>query len=232
MSAPARTPPYAPPPLGRGHLARVVAVNDPDGLSRVQVRLLACDGVPGQDAPVWARVAVPFAGGDRGAFMLPSVDDEVLVVFVDGDRRFPIVVGSLWNGRQAAPETLGGAGNAVDRWSFVGRAGTRIAIVEEETGNPTILMQTPGGVSATLSDEGGGRIELRAAGTTLTIDSTGFTLDCGGDIGLTGSNYQLDSGMVTINAGMTRVSGYTQTDTHQSTTVISGTYTPGAGNVW
>ncbi len=78
-------------------LARVVSLNDPQGLNRVQIRLLAYDDVDQQDAAVWARVVCPFAGNDRGAFFLPDVDDEVMVIFVQGDSRHPLVIGGLWN---------------------------------------------------------------------------------------------------------------------------------------
>src|SRR5260370_35206002 len=83
--------------LPASYLARVVSVNDRDSLSRVQVRLLSYDGVSQQDGPMWARVALPFAGRNRGAFMLPDVDDDVLLHFVNGDSRFPIVFGWLWH---------------------------------------------------------------------------------------------------------------------------------------
>src|SRR5271163_1391085 len=112
-------------------LGTVKSVKDPDDRNRVQVRLYNTDGITDQDAPIWARVAVPFAGGQRGAFFIPNVGDEVLLVFLSGDPRFPVVIGSLWNGADTAPETLGGAGDAVDRWTITGVAGTRIAIVEE-----------------------------------------------------------------------------------------------------
>lgn len=227
-----RAAPYTPPALGRAHLGRVESVDDPDGLARVQVTLLACDRVDGQDGPVWARVAVPFAGGDRGAFLLPDVGDEVLVVFVDGDRRYPVVVGSLWNGRDRAPEQLGGAGDRVDRWSFTGKAGTRIAITEEQAGNPTIILETPGGVKATLTDEAGGKVEIEAAGSTVTIDTSGVSIETGGQVKVSASTMQVDSGSVTVNAGMSRFSGVVQCDTLIATTVVGTTYTPGAGNVW
>src|SRR5262245_53713099 len=110
------------------YLATVIAVDDSEKLGRVQVRLFAFDGPSGQDGPLWARVAVPFAGGKRGSFMLPDVGDEVIVTFVNGDPRLAIVFGGLWNGRDAPPEQLGG--KTVDRWTIVGKAGTRIAIVE------------------------------------------------------------------------------------------------------
>ena len=76
------------PALLRGSfLGEVVSVADPDGRGRVQVRLFAFDGVDDHDAPLWARVATPFAGADRGAFFIPDVGDEVLVTFAHGDPR-------------------------------------------------------------------------------------------------------------------------------------------------
>jgi uncharacterized protein involved in type VI secretion and phage assembly len=63
-------------------VATVINVQDPDQRNRVQLRIYNTDGVMGQDAPVWARVAVPFAGNNRGAFFIPNVGDEVLVVFL------------------------------------------------------------------------------------------------------------------------------------------------------
>src|SRR5262249_11497241 len=130
------------PALHASYLAKVVSVQDPDKRNRVQVRLLSFDGVGEQNGPVWARVAVPFAGSKRGAFMIPDVGDEVLVNFINGDSRFPVIVGGLWNGADSAPETLGGAGDAVDRWTIVGKKGTRIAIEEEASGQPTIKLTT------------------------------------------------------------------------------------------
>jgi hypothetical protein len=38
--------------------------------------------------------------------------------------------------------------------------------------------------------------------------------------------------MVSVNAGMSTFSGVVQCDTLISNTVISATYTPGAGNIW
>jgi uncharacterized protein involved in type VI secretion and phage assembly len=214
-----------------GHfLAEVVSVSDPDSKNRVQVRIYACDGVDDHDAPLWARVAVPFAGADRGAFFLPDVGDEVLVAFVQGDPRFPVVVGGLWNGRDSAPEQLGG--DRVDRWTIVGKAGTRIAIVEENASTATISLTTPGGVKGTWTDEGGGRIELEAAGTTVKLDSGGATVETAGTVKVTASRVEVSAPQVTVDAVMSTFSGVVKCDVLQATTVIATTYTPGAGNVW
>ena len=48
--------------LNAGYLARVVSLDDPESLNRVQVRLIAFDAIADQDAPLWARVVAPFAG--------------------------------------------------------------------------------------------------------------------------------------------------------------------------
>ena len=214
------------------HLAEVVSVKDPDRLNRVQVRLLAYDGVAGQDGPIWARVAVPFAGKSRGAFMLPDKGDEVLVSFINGDPRLPVVVGCLWNGGAGAPETLGGTGDAIDRWTIVGKAGTRIAIVEERSGEATIMLQTPGNVEATLTQRSGGKIECKAAGNTVTMDTQGVSIQASSKVKVQASQVEVSAAMVKVDAAMSKFSGMVTCDIMQATTVIATTYTPGAGNVW
>lgn len=221
-----------PESFNSSYLAEVVSVNDPDSLSRVQVRLLSYDGVQDQDGPIWARVATPFAGSNRGAFFLPDVGDEVLVNFVNGDRRLPIVVGGLWNGQDQAPEQLGGAGDRVDRWSIVGKAGTRVAIVEENSGEATISFTTPGGVSGELTDSGGGKVELSAAGSTITVDTSGVSIKTPSTVKVEASQIKVTAGMVKVEAALSDFSGVVKCDVMQATTVIASTYTPGAGNVW
>jgi uncharacterized protein involved in type VI secretion and phage assembly len=217
---------------GAAHLAEVVSVQDPQNLSRVQVRLLGFDGVADQDGPLWARVAVPFAGAGRGAFFLPDVGDEVLVVFAGGDARSPVVVGGLWNGAAMPPETLGG--NRVDRWTLTGKAGTRIAIEELASGQPTVVITTPSGVEARLTDDGGGRIELSLPGgaTQVTLESSGVVIETGSKVSIQASQLAIAAGQVQVDAAVSRFSGIVQCDVMQATTIIGATYTPGAGNVW
>lgn len=214
------------------YLAEVVSVEDTENLSRVQVRLLNFDGISEQDGPVWARVSVPFAGNNRGAFLLPDVGDEVLVIFVNGDSRLPMVIGGLWNGSARAPEALGGAGDRIDRWTIVGKAGTRIAIIEEGAGQATISFTTPGGVSGELTDSGGGKIEFVAAGTTITVDSSGVAVQTPSKVQVQASQVDVSSGQVTVNAAMSSFSGVVRCDVLQASTVIAATYSQGAGNVW
>lgn len=213
-------------------LAKVTSVNDPQNLNRIEIELLSHSGSPRQEGVLWARVAVPFAGANKGAFFLPDVGDEVVVSFVNGDSRYPIILGSLWNGSDRAPETLGGSGDAVDRWTIKGKEGTRIAIVEETPGNAVISFKTPGGTEGELTDAGGGKVEFKAAGTTVTIDTQGVTVNSTLNVRVQASLVNISASMVTVDAGMSRFSGVVQADSVVTNSVISASYTPGAGNIW
>ncbi len=211
------------------HLAKVVSVQDPDNLARVKVKLLTLDGEG--DAEIWARVAVPFAGPDSGALFIPDVDDEVVIAFLAGDSRFPIVIGSLWNGAQNPPEQF--SGDKVDRWTITGRAGTRIAIVETSASSAKIEFSTPNGVKGTLTDESGGSIKFEdTGGNSITIDSQGIALQASAKVKVTAGQVEISAGMVKVDAGMSKFSGVVKCDVLQATTVIATTYTPGAGNIW
>ena len=42
----------------------------------------------------------------------------------------------------------------------------------------------------------------------------------------------MSAGMVTVDAGMSKFSGVVQCDTLITNSVVSSSYTPGAGNIW
>jgi uncharacterized protein involved in type VI secretion and phage assembly len=222
--------PYPVPPLGRAHLGKVESVEDQDSLGRVQVRLYGCHGVADQDALLWARVAVPFAGADRGAFLLPDVGDEVLLVFVDGDQRFPIVVGSLWNGAAAPPESL--PGTRVDRWTFTGKNGTRIGIIEESEGTEQVVIHTPNNATITVDESGGGEVTIEAGGTTVTVGPSGVDVQTSGSVTMKASSrMSVTAPDIEFNAGLVKCSTNLQCTTLLATTVTSGAYNVTAGNV-
>lgn len=214
-------------------LAKVVDVKDPDSHNRIQVRVFNLDGVTDQDAPVWARVAVPFAGNNRGAFFFPDVGDEVVVVYLAGDSRFPIVIGGLWNGHDSAPDSFGGSGDSVDRWTITGKAGTKISIIEDSSG-PTIELKTPGGLKGTMTDSSASIEFTDSSQTSVKIDASGITVNAPtAEVQVTAaSSMSITAPQLTVNAAMSTFSGIIQCQVLQATTVVGTTYTPGAGNVW
>lgn len=82
------------------YVATVLNNRDQEGRGRVQIHL---PWMP--DIDPWARVAVPFAGQNRGIFFYPQVEDEVLVAFETGDVRCPYIIGCLWSLQSRPPAT-------------------------------------------------------------------------------------------------------------------------------
>ena len=208
-------------------LATVVDIQDPDDRARIKVQLLGPD--PEGAADLWARVAIPFAGDNCGAFLIPDVGDLVLVLFAGGDVRAPIVVGSLWTGKTAVPESV--SGNRIDRWTLTGKAGTRIAIVEE-SGRERVEIETPQGQRAILTDESGGSIELSQGGNTIKMSMAGIEVQAAGKVSVTAAEIEASAGTVSVTAAMSTFSGVVKCDTLITNSVVSTAYTPGAGNIW
>lgn len=210
--------------------AVVTDVVDPDGQGRVKVRLPWAPDTGSARWEVWARLVTPMAGGARGLWLVPDVEDEVLVAFEAGDARRPYVVGALWNGRDAAPEAMDGQGKN-DIKSLTTRSGVKITL-DDASGQERLVLETPGGQRVALED-GGTSITLEdSSGNTVKLESAGVTITSAATITLQGSTVEISAGSVTVNAGMTRCSGVVQADTVVASSVVGASYTPGAGNIW
>lgn len=210
-------------------LAVVVAVDDPMRLNRVQLRLVSCDDSDTQDAPLWARVVCPFAGKNRGAFLIPDIDDEVLVVFQNGDPSYPLVVGGLWNGSSTAPAELDNGQNRYKR--IRSKNGVTITL-DDRQGQETFTVETPGGQSLTLADGPGVITVQDSNGNTVKLESSGITITAAAQVKVEAPQVKVSAGMVTVDSAMSTFSGIVKCDTLITNSVISASYTPGAGNVW
>jgi len=99
-----------------GMIAVVVDNVDPEDRYRVRVSFpwladqyakeTTSDGSDAKIQSFWARIATIMSGNDIGSVWLPEIDDEVLVIFEDGDFARPIIIGSLWNGVKKVPEKV------------------------------------------------------------------------------------------------------------------------------
>jgi len=218
------------PPASAGQLATVVSLDDPLHANRVQVRLLAFDDVAQQDAPMWARVLAPFAGDDRGCCFLPDTGDEVLVVFVQGDARFPLVVGGLWNGKARAPAEVQSGGR--NRYKRIKSKNGIAVTLDDQDGQETLLLETPGGQKLTLKD-GPGTVTIEDSnGNSIKLEGAGITVQAAAKVTVQASQVQVSAGMVKVDAAISDFSGIVKCAVLQTNAVISGSYTPGAGNVW
>jgi uncharacterized protein involved in type VI secretion and phage assembly len=222
--------PLPPPWSNAGFLAKVVSLDDPERRNRVQVRLYAFDAVSGQDAAIWARVAAPFAGDDRGTFFLPDVDDEVLVVFVQGDPRYPIIVGGLWNGAAAAPADIESGGS--NRYKRIKSRNGIVVTLDDQSGQESLILETPGGQKLTLRD-GPGQVVIEDSNqNSITLEAAGITVQAAAKVTVNAAQVEVSAGMVKVDAAMADFSGVVKCATLITNSVVSTSYTPGAGNVW
>jgi uncharacterized protein involved in type VI secretion and phage assembly len=210
--------------------ALVSDIKDPDGQGRVKLTLPWAPDTGSARYEAWARLATLMGGNNRGSWFVPDVNDEVLVMFENGDTRRPYVIGGLWNGSDAPPETMDGAGNN-NKKVLRSRNGVKVTL-DDQSGQETFICETPGGQKLTLKD-GPGTVEIvDANGNSIKLESAGITITASAKVTVNASQVAVSAGMVTVDAGMSKFSGVVQADTVIANSVISASYTPGAGNIW
>jgi len=99
---------------------------DPSKLGRVKVKMPILSD---QDTSFWVPIIMIGAGKNRGWFFIPEVEDEVLIMFEQGDVNRPLVVGALWGGKDKPPEKNPGAN---PRRVIKSRQGSKITFDDEE----------------------------------------------------------------------------------------------------
>jgi hypothetical protein len=143
---------------------------------------------------------VPVAVGLLGFAAIPAAGDLVLVVFADGDRNAPFVVGRLYHPDADAPEHAEGeavlclpAGNTTPKVRLVATGDPpKLTLdlpgdVHVEIGDGVVRIEV-GALSASLDSSGGGRVEVAAGGSTLTLKKDGdVTLKAAGKLALEGA---------------------------------------------
>jgi len=203
---------------------------DPDGMGRVKIKLPWSPDADGDAYEAWARIATMMAGNNRGSWFVPDVDDEVLVGFEGGDPRRPYVLGGLWNGTDAPPESMDGAGKNYKK-VIRSRNGVRITL-DDQDGQEQLIVETPGGQKLTLKDGPGSIEAVDSNGNSVKLESSGITVNASATVTIQASQVKVSAGMVTVDAGMSKFSGVVKADTIITNAVVSTSYTPGAGNMW
>lgn len=200
---------------------------DPDNSGRVKVRLPRLSGLGEEGSETWARIVALMAGNNRGTWFIPDVNDEVLVAFEGGDEGQSYVIGGLWSSTNSPPETVGPNN---DKKVIRSRSGVRITL-DDQNGQESFLVETPGGQKVILKD-GPGSIEITDSnGNAVRLETDGITMNASAKVTINASLVEVSSGMINVNAGMSKFSGVVQCDTLISNSVVSASYTPGAGNI-
>ncbi len=191
----------------------VTNTEDPDHRGRVKVKFPWMT----QDAESdWARVVGIGAGPEAGLYVMPEVDDEVLVIFDHGDFRRPFVLGGLWNGQDAPPPEVpssGGERPQVRTWrsrsghhiTVYDNADNKIEIVTQgghqlilDDANREVKITTSGGIVFTLADSGGkvtlegSEVSVKANGSLKIESGANMDLQAGGQMNIKGAMINLN----------------------------------------
>lgn len=149
-----------------GVVEAIVEENEGDDEGRVKVRFPWFDG--GATVTEWCRVSQLHAGGGYGSVFVPEKGDEVLVAFVHGDMRFPIVLGGLYNGVDKPPTART---DGRDQKVIRTRAGHEVLF---DDGAKEIRITTAEGGTVTVTATG----EIRLTARKVIVESD--DIDLGG----------------------------------------------------
>lgn len=139
---------------------------DPEHECRVTLRFPFFDGATAESD--WCRVAQPYAGNGYGAVFVPEEGDEVLVAFVHGDMRFPIVLGGLYNGADKPPTDRTASKNQ----KLIRTKHGHQVVLDDSQGQEAIRITTAGGHELIL-DDAGGTIAVTGNGVKITLEDSG-----------------------------------------------------------
>ena len=172
--------------------------DDPEHECRVTLRFPFFDGATAESD--WCRVAQPYAGNGYGAVFVPEVGDEVLVAFVHGDMRFPIVLGGLYNGMDKPPTDRTAS---ADQKMVRTKHGHQV-VLDDSQGKEAIRITTAGGHELIL-DDAGGTVAVTGNGVKITLEDSGTVTVQGTNVTVQGTNVTVQGTNVTVKGSTVTV---------------------------
>jgi phage baseplate assembly protein gpV/phage protein D len=156
------------PALPIAALGTVTRIDDPENLGRVRVAL---PGYAGLETD-WIGVLSAGAGAGKGLVALPDHDDQVLVLFPNGDPAHGIAIGGLYG--VTAPPDIGIDDGKVRRFSLQTPGGQRLRL---DDGNHKIRIENDRGSFVELTPD---RLTVHAENADLRLEAPGHTVSIRG----------------------------------------------------
>ena len=164
--------------------AIVVQVGDPSHPAEVRLRF---DWFDPQMRTEWCRICNLYAGNGYGSVWHPEEGDEVLVAFMHGDMRWPIVLGGLYNGQDAPPTVRS---DSSDQKLFRTKAGHQITL-DDTSGSEKIVVVDKSGKNSIVIDTVANSITIAAEGK-LTLTGNGIEIKSDAEVTVTGTSINLN----------------------------------------
>ena len=173
--------------------ALVTDVNDPQELGRVKLKFPWFDQNMETE---WCRVRQFYAGNQYGAFFIPEVGDEVLVSFIHGDMRLPIILGGLYNGKDIPPSHRA---NDKDE-KMIKTKGGHLIVLDDTSGSEKISIIDKNGDNSIVIDTVANSITVKSGKGKLILEGQGIEIKSGLGIDVTATaDLSLKGATVNIN---------------------------------
>jgi len=227
------SPAFVTAPIPSVVSAIVTNVKDDEKQGRVKVKIPRLDD---DFESGWLRVVQPGAGKDRGALVMPEVEDEVLVAFEQGDVRRGYVIGGVYNGvdtpSPAVRDAVVGSDGRVQTRSFTSRKG-HFLVVSDKDGDEFVEVATKDSkfsVKVAKDTDGGavivtsnGKVKVDAQGDVTITTKGKVSVQATGDLELKGRTITLDATTSLKAKGQSvAIEGTGQTELKGGRTTVSG----------
>jgi uncharacterized protein involved in type VI secretion and phage assembly len=143
----------------------VADLDDPEQLGRVRVKLPYLS----DEVSDWCRIASPLGGKDRGWFLRPEKDDEVLLACEFGDPRRMYVVGGVWNKVDPPPDDDGK--KTENNWRFFRSRSGHVLKFDDTSGKERIEIVGSGSKQQIVVDVSGQKIEITCSSGDITLSA-------------------------------------------------------------
>jgi len=172
-----------------GVVQALVVENEGDDEGQVKLKFPWFDDTTVTD---WVRVSQLYAGNGYGSVFVPEKGDEVLVAFVHGDMRYPIVLGGLYNGEDKPPTAR--------------TDGRDQKIIRTRHGHEVLMDDTESKAAVRITSAAGHVVELDDQGKAIKITAAeggSVTVTAQGDITLKAPKVTVDSPSIDLGGGAT-----------------------------
>jgi uncharacterized protein involved in type VI secretion and phage assembly len=196
-------------------------VKDTESLGRIEVKFPWL-GKAGESVRALATLCTPYADDDQGFEIVPEKDSQVVVAFEAGILSRPYIIGACWNGVESLPETPQSANNK--------------RLLKTRSGSLLEFDDTQGAAKITISTQSGHVVVLDAGSQEIKIQhSNGSTikLNAAGQVSINANaSVEITAPALNVHCGSSIFDGVIQCMSLTTQSVVSPSYTPGAGNVW
>ena len=179
---------------------------DKDKQFRVKVELPGIAAMSeSKQGSLWARLAVPDAGKERGWFFYPEPGDEVVIGFFNDDPRQAVILGSLFSSKNTPPKALSTLNEKNEAKAIVSKTGSTIGFIDKDE-KGKIFIETKAGANIQIDDQkkilnifdqSGNSVKMSEDGITLDTKKA-LTLKASGNVTIEGKNVTVKGGKVDI----------------------------------